>query len=71
VSLGIPQFGWFVFGLPMGLAAVAFGIGGIRRAHERGGKRLALAGTALGLIGPVASLFLWILIIDVFNLPCC
>jgi hypothetical protein len=51
---------------------VGFGAGGIRRAQEQGGKRLALAGILLGLMGPIAALLVWIVIIDVFELiPCC
>ena len=34
VSLALPQFGWLIFGLPLGLAAVGFGVGGIKRARE-------------------------------------
>lgn len=70
-GLVFPQFGWLVFGIPLGLAAAVFGVLGIREAQETGGRRLALVGAVLGLIGPIASLFVWILIIEVFDLPCC
>jgi hypothetical protein len=70
-GLVFPQFGWAVFGLPLGLGAVIFGVLGIRGAREKGGRRLALAGAILGLIGPIASLFVWVLIIEVFDFPCC
>jgi hypothetical protein len=70
-GLAFPQFGWFVFGIPLGLAAVVFGVLGIREGREKGGRPLALAGALLGLIGPMASLFVWVLIIEVFDLPCC
>jgi hypothetical protein len=70
-GLVFPQFGWAVFGLPLGVGAVIFGVLGIRGAREKGGRHLALAGAILGLIGPIASLFVWVLIIEVFDLPCC
>jgi hypothetical protein len=70
-GLVFPQFGWLVFGVPLGLAGVVFGVLGIREAPEKGGRRLAVAGVLLGLIGPVASLFIWVLIIEVFNFSCC
>jgi hypothetical protein len=71
VGLAIPQFGWLVFGVPLGVGALVFGIGGIRRARERGGRRLAVIGIVLGVAGPPASLLLWILAIEVFDIPCC
>lgn len=66
-----PQFGWAVFGIPLGLAALVCGISGIRRAKEKGGRRLAVWGAALGVLGPIAGLVVSILLIEVFDVPCC
>lgn len=71
VSLLVPQFGAFVFGLPLGLGAVVFGIIGLVRARRVGGRSLAVMGTALGLVGPVVGIVGWILIIERFDIPCC
>lgn len=67
----LPQFGWAVFGIPMGLAALGCGISGIRQAKEKGGRRLAVWGAALGVLGPIAGLVVWTLLIEVFGVPCC
>jgi hypothetical protein len=71
VSLLVPQFGAFVFGMPLGLGEVVFGIIGIVRASKAGGRSLAITGLVLGLVGPVAAVGVWLLIIEVFDIPCC
>jgi hypothetical protein len=71
VSLLVPQFGAFVLGIPLGLAAVVFGIIGMRRARKVGGLSLGLAGLVLGIVGPIAAVAIWIFIIKVFDIPCC
>ena len=68
-SLVVPQFGSVIIGMPLGLAAAVFGIRGIVRAKENGGRSLAIAGLVLGLVGPISALGIWILVIEVFNIP--
>jgi hypothetical protein len=70
-SLVVPQFGAFVVGVPLGLGAVVFGIIGILRAKTEGGRPLALTGLVLGIVGPIAAVAVWILAIELFDIPCC
>jgi hypothetical protein len=71
VSLLEPQFGAFLLGMPLGLGAVVFGIIGIVRTSKAGGRSLATIGLVLGLVGPIAAVGVWLLIIEVFDIPCC
>jgi hypothetical protein len=71
VSLREPQFGTFLFGVPLGLGAVVLGIFGLVRARRDGGRSLALTGLVLGLVGPFAALAGWVLVIELFDIPCC
>jgi hypothetical protein len=70
-GLVYPQFGSFLFGIPLGLAAVVFGVLGFRGTQESRARRFAVVGALLGLIGPTATVFVWILVIEIFDLPWC
>lgn len=68
-SLVVPQFGAVIIGMPVGLGAAVFGIVGILRAREKGGRSLAISGLVLGLVGPIVALAIWVFIVEVFDIP--
>jgi hypothetical protein len=68
-SFLVPQFGAVLIGMPIGLGAAVFGIVGIIRARRNGGRSLAITGLVLGLVGPLAALVVWSVIIEVFDIP--
>ena len=71
VSVREPQFGTFIFGVPLGLGAIVLGMIGLVRAKRDGGRSLALMGVVLGLIGPFAVWAGFVLIFELFDIPCC